>query len=127
MYRRILKNGSRARYVNTTLPRLFSADSTPIKAQAQIDVDVKLGGMTFPFEFTVVENIGFDCILGMDLLGETKAVIDIPRSVLTLFEGLTAINMTVTGSHVTVSTISAVIIPPFSLHIIKHSREKITQ
>jgi len=77
MYRRILKHGSKTRYVNDKLPNLFSADSSPMKAQALIDVDVKLGGVTFPFVFIVVERLGFDCILGMDLLNETKAVIDV--------------------------------------------------
>jgi len=114
MYRRILKHGSKMRYVNDKLPNLFSADSSPMKAQALIDVDVKLGGVTFPFVFIVVERLGFYCILGMDSLNETKAVIDVYSTVLLLFEGLTAINMTQRGQHVTVSTISAVKIPPFS-------------
>jgi len=114
MYRRILKHGSKTRYVYDKLPNLFSVDSSPMKAQALIDVDVKLGCVTFPFVFIVVEHLGFDCILVMDLLNETKAVIDVHSSVLLLFEGLTAINMTQTGQHVTVSTIAAVTIPPFS-------------
>jgi len=89
-----------------------------MKAQALIDVDVKLRGVTFPFVFIVVEHIGFDCILGMDLLNGTTAVIDVHGSMLLLFERLTAINMTLTGKHVTVSTISAVTIPPFSEAIV---------
>jgi len=43
MYRRILKNGTKLRYVNETIPNLFSADSSPMEAQAVIDIDVKLG------------------------------------------------------------------------------------
>jgi len=50
----------------------------------------------------------------MDSLNETKAVINVHSSVLLLFEGLTVISMTLTGQHVTESTISAVTILPFS-------------
>jgi len=59
MYRRILKHGSKTRYVNDKLPNLFSADGSPKKAQALTDVAVKLGGVTFPFVFIVVERLGF--------------------------------------------------------------------
>jgi len=114
MYRRILKNGTKMRYVNETIPNLFSADSSPMEAQDAIDIDVKLGGVTFPFVFIVIERLGFVCILGMDLLNETKAVIDVHSSVLILFEGLTTINMTLNGLHITVSTIATVVIQPFS-------------
>jgi len=113
MYRRILNNGTKMRYANETIPNLFLAESSPMEAQAVIDINVKLGGVTFPFVFIVIERLGFDCILGMDLLNETKAVIDVHSSVLILFEGLTTINMTLNGQHITVSTIAAVIIPPF--------------
>jgi len=112
MYRRILKNGTKMIYVNETIPNVFSADSSPMEAQAVIDIDVR--GVTFPFVFIVIERLGFDCILGMDLLNETKAVIDVHSSVLILFEGLTTINMTSNGQNITVSTIATVVIPPFS-------------
>jgi len=85
-----------------------------MEAQAVIDNDVKIEGVTSPFVFIVIERLDFDCIIGMDLLNETKAVIDIHSSLLTLFEGLTAINMTLTGQHITVSSIATVEIPPFS-------------
>jgi len=114
MCRRILKNGAKTRYLNETNPKLFSADSSPMEAKAVIDIDVKLGGVSFPFVFIVIERLAFDCILGMDLLNETKAVIDIHSSMLTLFEGLTAINMTLSGQQITVSTIAKVVIPSFS-------------
>jgi len=50
---------------------------------------------------------------GLAKLNETKAVIDVHSSVLILFEGLTTINMTLNGQHITVYTIATVVIPPF--------------
>ena len=78
MYRRIKKRGTVVKHVTSEqLPRLISADSSPLTAQAVIDIDVKVGGVKFPFVFVVVEKLGFDCLLGMDLLEATEAVIDV--------------------------------------------------
>ena len=96
------------------MPKLFSADSSPLMAQAIIDVDVKVGGVKFPFVFIVMEKLGFDCILGMDLLEATEAVIDVKTNALHLFSGLTSVAMTQTGHHTTVATVTQVTIPPFS-------------
>jgi len=100
--------------VNETIPNLFSADSSPMEAKAVIDNDVNFGGVTYPFVFIVIESLGFNCILCMDLLNKTKVVIDVHSSMLIFFEGLTTINMTLTGQHITVSTIATVEITPFS-------------
>ena len=115
MYRRIQKRGTKVKHVtNERMPNLYSADSSPLAAQAIIDIDVKVGGVKFPFVFIVMEKLGFDCILGMDLLEATEAVIDIRTNALHLFGGLTSVAMTHTGQHVTVATVKRVTIPPFS-------------
>ena len=115
MYRRIQKRGTKVKHVtNERMPNLYSADSSPLVAQAIIDIDVKVGGVKFPFVFIVMEKLGFDCILGMDLLEATEAVIDIRTNALHLFGGLTSVAMTHTGQHVTVATVIRVTIPPFS-------------
>jgi hypothetical protein len=85
-----------------------------MQAQALIDIDVKVGGVTFPFVFIVMEKLGFDCILGLDLLNEAQALVDVAHNTLQLFGGLTTVPMTTTGNHVVVSTVTSVIIPPFS-------------
>ena len=115
MYRRIQKRGTKVKHVtNERMPNLYSADSSPLVAQAIIDIDVKVGGVKFPFVFIVMEKLGFDCILGTDLLEATEAVIDIRTNALHLFGGLTSVAMTQTGQHVTVATVRRVTIPPIS-------------
>ena len=119
MYSRMQRKGIRIKKVTSEeIPKLFSADSSPMQAQALIDVDVKLGGLTFPFVFIVMEKLGFDCLLGIDLLNESEALVDVKQSTLHLFGGLTSVPMTTTGRHVVVSTITSVTVPPFSEAII---------
>jgi hypothetical protein len=62
----------------------------------------------------VVEKLGFDMILGMDLFREAHAVVDMPTNTLTLFNGLTAVPMTATGDHPVVATTMPIVIPPMS-------------
>ena len=43
MYRRIQKRGTKVKHVTSEqMPKLFSADSSPLMAQAIIDIDVKV-------------------------------------------------------------------------------------
>ena len=98
--------------------QLFSADKSPMEVKATIEIDVKVGGVTFPFVFLVIERLGFDAIFGLDLLEETEAAVRVKDGVLELFDGLTSVPMSVTGSHILVSTIATVNIPPFSEAII---------
>ena len=77
-----------------SMSKLFSADSSSLLAQAVVDVDLKVGGGNFPFVFLVMEKLGFNCILGMDLLETAEAMIDIKTNILHLFGGLTSVAMT---------------------------------
>jgi len=70
IYRRILKHCSKTRYANDKLPIYFRPI---VRKQALNDVEFKLGGVIFYFVFIVVERLGFECILGMDLVNKTKA------------------------------------------------------
>jgi hypothetical protein len=94
------------------------ADRSPMNVKTKIEADVKVGGITFPFEFLVVEDLGFDCIFGMDLLKDTDAAVKIKAGILELFGGLTTVPMCKMGSHNLVLTESVINIPPFSEAIV---------
>lgn len=119
MYRRIQRKGYKIEHVTTEqIPKLILADKSPMPAQALIDIDIKIGGVTCPFVFIVVETLDYDCLLGMDFMNDTEALLDIKHSTLHLFGGLTSVPMTVTGNHAVVATIANVTIPPFSEAVI---------
>jgi hypothetical protein len=44
---------------------LSSADSTPTKVLCDIDVDIRIGGLNLPCTFAVIENLGFQAVLGI--------------------------------------------------------------
>ena len=77
-------------------------------------MELKIGGIAFPFNFLVIEKLGFDCILGMDLFQQASAIIDTKNNVLQLFDGLTSIPMSKTGDHVIVRSIASISILPYS-------------
>lgn len=119
MYRRIQRKGYKIEH-NTSekIPNLILADKSLMPAQALVDVDVKIGGVKFPFTFIVVEALDYDCLIGMDMLNETGAVLDIKHNTLHLFGDMTSVRLSVTGDHAVVATVASVTIPPFSEAVI---------
>ena len=101
--------------------RLLAADASPMPISADIEATLKIGGLSIPFTFCVIDKLDFDVILGMDFLSETQAVIDIKSNTLILYDGITSIPMTRTGEHKLVQTVSTVTVPPFSEAIIETS------
>ena len=93
---------------------LLAADTSPMKVIASIETEVKLNGLIVPFSFSVIDKLGYDCILGMDFLEDTKAVIDVRTNTLSLFDGLTTIPMTKRGNITTIQTVANFSIPAFS-------------
>jgi hypothetical protein len=94
--------------------KFYSANAVPIPVVADVDVELKIGGISMPFTVSVVDKLSFDLILGMDFFRETGAVVILRTKVLSLFDGLTSVPMTTTGEHGIVSTVSSVKIPPYS-------------
>ena len=101
--------------------RLLSADASPMLVSADVDVDLKIGGLSLPFTFCVIDKLDFDIILGMDFLRESRAVIDIRSNSLIIFDSVTSVPMTHTSEDKIVQNVSTVTIPPFSEAIIKTS------
>jgi hypothetical protein len=70
--------------------------------------------MKIPCTFSVVENLGFEAILGFDFLRDARAVIDLPNNTLTLYDGLISVPLIRADDHITVYTIETIKIPPKS-------------
>jgi hypothetical protein len=125
MYRKILKrNGLRKTEIQSKT-KVFSADSSSIKIEAEVESDIKIGGLSIPFTFLVIENLGYDCLIGMDFLRETGAVINIQTNSLHLYDGLTSVAMTKTGDHVIARTINSITIPPLTEIVFTVKTDKI--
>lgn len=95
-------------------PEFYSANSTPITVVKDFEADVKVGGIVLPVTLSVVDKLGYDLILGMDYFEQTEANVDLKNNVLTLFNGLTAVPMTPTGSLLKVIVNEDVKVPPLS-------------
>jgi hypothetical protein len=50
--------------------------------------ELKVGGLVLPITLVVVEEIGYDMVLGIDFFGQIEAVVDIHAHALNLFRGL---------------------------------------
>jgi hypothetical protein len=57
---------------------------------ADCETELELNGLKIPITLAVVENLGYDLIIGMDVLRQTQAVFDVETNILTLYRGLTA-------------------------------------
>ena len=55
--------------------------------------------------------MGFDAIIGTDFLTDTRAIIDIANSTLSLYDGLTTVKMVHARDHVIAVTTASIKIP----------------
>ena len=56
--------------------KLLSADSSPMTVTASVEADVKINGLVIPFNFFVINQLTYDCIIGIDFLKFMHAKID---------------------------------------------------
>jgi hypothetical protein len=86
-----------------------------MKVLCDIDVNIKIGGLNLPCTFAVIENLGFQAVLGMQFLHDAKAVIDVANHTLSLYDGLTAVPLVRADDNaLIVRTINRIAIPPRS-------------
>jgi hypothetical protein len=52
---------------------LSSADQTQMKVLCDIDVNIRIGGLNLPCTFAVVENLGFQAVLGHGIFARSKS------------------------------------------------------
>jgi len=63
---------------------IVMADNSPMDVRKKIQANMKLGGIIITAEFLIIDNIGYDVIVGQDILESTKANIDTHTRTLTL-------------------------------------------
>jgi predicted aspartyl protease len=95
-----------------------NASGGSMRVNTKVNVDIKIGGITIPAIFFVVEKLAHDIIIGTDLLQAMEAVIDHKTNTLVLFDGLTIVPMTKTSEHLVVKTTANVVIPAYSEAVI---------
>jgi hypothetical protein len=92
---------------------LSSANQTQMKVLCDIDVDIRIGGLNLPCTFAVIENLGFQAVLGMEFLQDAKAIIDVANHSLALYDGLTTVPLVRADENVCiVRTVDRTTIPP---------------
>jgi hypothetical protein len=94
--------------------KLLTADASPMEVIATLQADLKIQGLTILFSFSVIDKLGYDCILGMNFLQETNAVIDICSKTLNLYHGSLVVPLTQSGNYTAVQLTCNVSIPPLS-------------
>jgi hypothetical protein len=72
---------------------LFGASGHTIHVLGRTEISLKLGGLTVPFNFLVVQPLTQDLILGLDFLESTRAVINCSDRTVTFYDNITAINL----------------------------------
>jgi hypothetical protein len=114
IFRRLRKNLYTVR-PKTRHATLSSANQIPMKVECDVDVNIRIGGLNLPCTFAVVENLGFQAVLGMEFLQEAKAIIDVANHTLSLYDGLTTVTLVRADENVCiVRTVDRITIPPRS-------------
>jgi hypothetical protein len=86
-----------------------------MKVLCDIDVNIRIGGLNLPCTFAIIENLGFQAVLGMQFLHDAKAVIDVANHTLSLYDGLTAVPLVRADDNAfIVRTVNRIAIPPRS-------------
>ena len=119
LYRRVLKrknDGNTERLITKKENRnLLAADKSIMPVLASFDAEIKVNGLGIPITFDVVENLGYDALIGMSFLEATESTIDLRTNTWTLYDGLVTVAMThLSGLTNTVFTVSNIVIPPYS-------------
>jgi hypothetical protein len=85
-----------------------------VEITATLQADLKIQGLVIPFLFLVIEKLGYDCILGMNFLQQTNALIAIGSKTLNLHHGSLVVPLTLSGNYAAVQLTCNVSIPPLS-------------
>ena len=93
---------------------LFAADETPMQVTGDFEIELKLNGLRMPLIVSVVRNLGFYLLLGMDFFQATEAVVNVKTNTLDLHGGLTRVQMKAKNDTPLVVAAQTVKIPPMS-------------
>ena len=96
---------------------MTAANNTAVNVLGILTADLRIGGLLIPHEFRIVNELSNDCLIGMDLLNNCRAQIDLRHGVIDLYDGLTTVPLHSSGDF-TVYTQRLTVIPPESEAII---------
>ena len=68
--------------------QMITANHSKMRSLGVVDLTVSIQGLAFPYQFTVLKDLAFNIILGLDILNDCQANIDFSRQTLTMFDGL---------------------------------------
>ena len=84
---------------------LFGANGAQINIVGKVNISVKLGGLSVPYDFYVVSNLYHDMLIGADFLLHTKSIINYSDNSITFFDDLVRLP-SIDGKRKIVATIS---------------------
>ena len=93
---------------------LFAADETPMQVTGDFEIELKLNGLRMPLIVSVVKNLGYDLLLGMDFFRATEAVVNVKTNTLDLLGGFMRVPMRAKNDLPLVVAAQTVKIPPMS-------------
>jgi len=68
-------------------PLVFASDA-PLKSMGTVTLDVSIQGLSIPIVFFVILNLSISCILGINCLQDSHAILDCSANVLYSYDGL---------------------------------------
>ena len=90
--------------------KLFTADGNSLNVLGVLEMSIDINELRIPFPFYVIRNLHHDMLLGLDLLTNTQAQIDLSNNVVSFYNGLIDINLN-NCADVLLKTVNAVYIP----------------
>jgi len=94
---------------------LFSANSSRIRLIGKVEVSLNFAGLIVPYTLLVLDNLIHDVMLGMNILTELQANIDLSAGRVSFHDNLVTLPITKWHhSTVTLSCVKSTTLPPYS-------------
>jgi len=105
--------------------RLSAADGYPLRVTGTVDLTLNIQGLKIPHTFHVVDNLNYNCILGIDFMSNTQAYIDFGNNTLSVCNDLVKTNLVPKKLSTNVLRVTSnCTIPPLSEAIIPVSNKR---
>jgi len=91
---------------------MIVANQTHLRAVGTIDLSISIMGLTVPYTFVILKDLGFNLILGLDFLTDCQGTLDFSRNLLTLFNGLVVVALTTHNDNSALVVLKSEVIIP---------------
>jgi O-acetyl-ADP-ribose deacetylase (regulator of RNase III) len=98
---------------------MMAANRSPLHILACIDTQIQIAGVAISMTLYVVKSLAYDLILGLDMLQQTRSIINLANNTLSIYDGLIHVPLMRALSASTVYTVCNVSIPPMSQAILQ--------